>query len=227
MPTILLIRHGQASFGTSDYDVLSELGERQARLVGEALASRGLRPRVVVTGSLRRQIDTAAIAAADDWPAARPDPRWNEYDADDVLTAHSTSAARLQHADGTAVPALTTREFQAVLDEALFKWIEGGGESEARQQWPSFETAGHGALAELASELGRGELGLVFTSAGTIAATCAKVLALPPDAFVALNRVQINTGITKLVFGERGASMVSFNDHSHLEAGDRSLITFR
>jgi broad specificity phosphatase PhoE len=41
---ILLVRHGQASFGGADYDVLSPSGERQARRLGAALAARGVQP---------------------------------------------------------------------------------------------------------------------------------------------------------------------------------------
>ena len=33
MPSVLLVRHGQASFGSDDYDVLSEVGHRQAEVV--------------------------------------------------------------------------------------------------------------------------------------------------------------------------------------------------
>ncbi|MEC8667907.1 MAG: histidine phosphatase family protein, partial [Pseudomonadota bacterium] len=34
MPTLYLIRHGQASFGADDYDVLSPIGHEQARALG-------------------------------------------------------------------------------------------------------------------------------------------------------------------------------------------------
>ena len=51
------IRHGQASFGAEDYDVLSDHGEEQARRLGSSLAS--LSPDLVVHGSLKRQRDTA------------------------------------------------------------------------------------------------------------------------------------------------------------------------
>ena len=40
MPTVLLVRHGQASFGAADYDVLSDLGRRQAQAAGRELARR-------------------------------------------------------------------------------------------------------------------------------------------------------------------------------------------
>jgi len=59
MGAIHLVRHGQASFGTGDYDRLSELGHEQARLAGEDMAARGLRPDVVIHGGMRRQRETA------------------------------------------------------------------------------------------------------------------------------------------------------------------------
>ena len=59
MGVVLLVRHGQASFGTDDYDVLSETGWEQARLLGAWLAGRGVTPDVVVRGGMRRHRETA------------------------------------------------------------------------------------------------------------------------------------------------------------------------
>ncbi|MFQ5527850.1 MAG: hypothetical protein ACE5GX_16530 [Thermoanaerobaculia bacterium] len=42
MSRVLLVRHGQASAGSADYDRLSELGERQSRLLGRHWAGHGL-----------------------------------------------------------------------------------------------------------------------------------------------------------------------------------------
>lgn len=92
MPTVLLIRHAQASFGAADYDVLSATGDRQAEILAAALRRRGYEPSRVVTGSMRRQVDTAAALAG---PAPEVDERWNEYDPNDVLIHHSDTAARL------------------------------------------------------------------------------------------------------------------------------------
>ena len=82
MGVILLVRHGQASFGSADYDVLSPLGERQARCLGAALAKRGVRPASVVSGSIRRQLaSAAALAAAAGWPLEpSADAGWNEFE---------------------------------------------------------------------------------------------------------------------------------------------------
>lgn len=61
MPRVLLIRHGQAMVGTDDYDRLSKLGQRQSLLLARALADRGVRPRVILSGALKRQQETAGI----------------------------------------------------------------------------------------------------------------------------------------------------------------------
>ena len=47
MSVLYLVRHGQASFGTDDYDRLSDLGKAQSRTTGRFLASQGDRKSVV------------------------------------------------------------------------------------------------------------------------------------------------------------------------------------
>ena len=54
MGRLLLVRHGQASFGAADYDCLSELGHRQCVRLGQYLRERGARFEAVVTGTLKR-----------------------------------------------------------------------------------------------------------------------------------------------------------------------------
>ena len=56
---LFLARHGQASFGTADYDRLSDLGRQQSRWLGEYFAERDLKFTRVVAGTLRRQRETA------------------------------------------------------------------------------------------------------------------------------------------------------------------------
>lgn len=224
MPTVLLIRHAQASFGAADYDVLSATGERQAEVVAAALARRGVEPSRIVTGSLRRQIDTAAALAG---PAPEVDPRWDEFDPNDVLAHHSDSAARLDGPAAQAGEPLTSKGFQAILEPALAAWIEMAEASPTRQSWPQFSGAGSAALAELAAELGRGETAVVVTSGGTIAALVGSLLGAPALVFSHLNRVMVNASVTKVAIGAGGVNLIGFNDHSHLEEVDRALVTYR
>jgi hypothetical protein len=47
-----------------------------------------------------------------------------------------------------------------------------------------------------------------------------------PALWSRLNVVCVNTGVTKVVTGRRGATLVSFNEHTHLE-GEPELLTYR
>ena len=52
MANLLIIRHGQASFGADNYDQLSPLGQRQADLTGEFLRHMGTRFSAAYSGDL-------------------------------------------------------------------------------------------------------------------------------------------------------------------------------
>ena len=87
---LVLLRHGQASFGAIDYDILSDVGRRQAVRLGEALKGRIPRVDALVSGTLRRQRDTASVCLEAMGLAAPldEDPAWNEFDHEDVIRAY-------------------------------------------------------------------------------------------------------------------------------------------
>jgi broad specificity phosphatase PhoE len=226
MPVLYLVRHGQASFGASDYDVLSPTGHKQAELVAAALVERGIRaPGLIVAGTLRRQQDTAvtAVAAAPWNGELETDPRFDEYDHLALLRSHPAAAARsLTHSrDGQSV--------QRALDGALLAWVRAGSVGSVGsggRSWRQFRADVVAGQREVMGRLGRGGVGVVFTSGGVIAAVCAELLGLSAEGFVALNRVTVNTGVTKLVAGRSGTSLLSFNDHAHVDAVPE-LLTYR
>lgn len=224
MPTILLVRHGQASFGAADYDELSPTGFEQAAAVAEHLAARGLDVRRIVSGQLRRQRDTAAAAASVFGHEPVIDPRWAEYPMDEIVATYSPTHARasVTEPDQRA----SADEYQRLLEQALAAWIAAGDGHGMCESWPAFAARVRAALDELAADLSAGVSATVFTSGGVIAALCVALLELPASAMISFNRVAVNTGITKLVSGRRGVTLVSFNDHSHLEQS-RSAITYR
>ncbi|MGE5408360.1 MAG: histidine phosphatase family protein [Syntrophothermus sp.] len=225
MPTVLLVRHAQASFGSADYDTLSPTGLEQAELLAAAIGRRELKVTRIVSGPARRQLDTAAAVVVPGGPEVEADPRWDEYMTEEVLRHHARTRASL---DGTGAGGerITSREFQQVLDVALEDWVRRGGETGAAQSWPQFLASRTAALAELAESLGSGETGLAFTSGGVIAALAADLLG-HPDLFPRLNRVLVNTGITKVAIGRAGTSMVTFNEHAHIDDGGGRLLTYR
>jgi hypothetical protein len=37
----------------------------------------------------------------------------------------------------------------------------------------------------------------------------------------------VNASVTKVLVGRRGTTLVSFNDHAHLDGGEDGLLTYR
>lgn len=84
-----LVRHGQA--GTRDsYDSLSELGQRQSRLLGEYFVSQGIEFTAAYSGAMLRQQQTAAQVSTAyteggvPFPEIIIDSHWNEFDLAEV-----------------------------------------------------------------------------------------------------------------------------------------------
>jgi broad specificity phosphatase PhoE len=208
---ILLVRHGQASFGSPDYDVLSPLGERQVRCLGDALAKRGVQPASVVSGSMRRQRDSGvALAEQAGWDLEPSvDTGWNEFD-------HRGLAAD----PGAGHEPRGRGAYQDALEAGMRRWAGAGGAPPAGENigetFADFTARTESALRAVASAQPRGTTTLVATSGGVIAWLAAALLGAGVEQWVRLNRVCVNTGVTTLVTGQQGISLVSFNDHSHL-----------
>jgi broad specificity phosphatase PhoE len=218
MPTIYLIRHAQASFGKSDYDRLSPKGEEQAVLLGKALAERGVRPDLVISGSMRRHVRTAelALAAAGLSEVAQVDKGYDEFDHDQIIVAHEPAyrvrAVLLADLARTGNP---QRAFQQMFTAATERWIAGAdGYTESFQAFCDRTDA---AVRRTAERLGKGETAVVFTSGGPIAAVLSRLLSGGDGLWSRLNPVTINTAITKVVSGRSGLTMVSYNEHAHLD----------
>jgi len=227
VPSVVLVRHAQGTFGGVDYDVLTELGRRQVDAVANALARRGLRIERVVSGSLRRQLDTAAPIAAAAGRQVEVDARWNEYETAGILEAHSSSGAREERRPADDAPPISSREFQRLLDAALAAWIAASGTSGAPERWPAFAGRVEAALRAVSADLTSGGAAIVVTSGGPIATVCSRLLELEPQAMVPFNRVTLNTGMTTVSIGRGGLTLVSFNEHQHLTGSAAALRTYR
>jgi broad specificity phosphatase PhoE len=182
---------------------------------------------VAISGGLGRQRATAEPIAAALGLDLEIDPRWDEYDSDDILSHHSTSLVRQDRAPGTDAPEVSSREFQAVLEQAVLDWIAAGPDGPAAESWPRFGERVGAALTDLSRRLSSGHTALVCTSGGVLAALCTRLLAVPDPTFVTFNRVTVNAGISRVLLGRSGATLLSFNEHAHLLGGDPTLVTYR
>jgi broad specificity phosphatase PhoE len=223
MAAIYLVRHAQASFGRSDYDRLSPQGDQQADLLGQALAARGVKPDLVVAGAMQRHARTAelALAAAGINTKVEVDEGFNEFDHDQVIVAHKPAYKRravlLADLARTAHP---TRAFQEMTE----RWTLSDGEGYA-ESFTDFCERSDQAVRRTAARLGKGETAVVFTSGGPIAAIAGRLLGGDDGLWLRLNPVTINTAITKVVSGRSGLTMISFNEHAHLDGTD--LLSYR
>jgi broad specificity phosphatase PhoE len=228
---ILLVRHGQASFGAADYDQLSDLGQRQSTLLGGALAARGIAPDLVVSGGMRRHDQTAAaVLEGAGWArSVEVDRSWAEFDHEAVLAAYAQVPGIGDLHARVATHDDPRRAFQEIFDAATTRWMAGEltGADAAFESFADFTGRVSRGLDDLATRLGRGETALVLTSGGPIAWAAARLLGGDESLWARLNLVIVNTGVTKIVTGSRGATLVSLNDHSHVDGPDRSLLTSR
>ncbi len=222
MGQLLLVRHGQASWAAEDYDVLSETGWEQSRLLGRSLAARGITPDVAVTGSMRRHRETAQACLGElaNAPSAHLDHGWDEFDHVAMLAAHSTPFEDRKP---------TKAEFQAWFEAATDRWMQGEHDEEYAEPFTAFTQRVGSALRRTVEELGS-RTGVVFTSGGPVAWATASLVTDRPEVarelWRRLNPVCVNSGTTRLVTGSRGITMVSFNEHAHLD-GVPDALTYR
>ena len=217
MGVVILVRHGQASFGSDDYDVLSETGWEQGRLLGTWLSDRGVEPTAVVRGGMRRHRETAEAAG---WADATTDPGWDEFD-------HLGVVARYPD-----VPSgdLDNREFQRVFELATARWTAGQHDGEYDESWSAFRTRVTASLDAVCAQAGPGGTAVVVTSGGPIAAACAALV--DPDAddptfgrlWSRFNTTIVNSSFTRIVVGSTGGRLLTFNEHPHLEG---ATLTYR
>ena len=225
MGVVLLVRHGQASFGADDYDVLSETGWEQSRLLGGWLADRKVVPDVILRGDMRRHRETAeGMLGGGAWDApVEVDPGWNEFDHLGVVAAFVETATDVQGVD--------RREFQRIFELATARWTGGEHDADYPESYASFVARVRGALDRACDAAGPGGTVVAVSSGGPIAAACAALVdptggdpTMLAGLWSRFNTVTVNSSVTRVVVGSTGPRLLTFNEHPHLE-GDH--LTYR
>lgn len=221
MGTLYLIRHGQASFGTEDYDRLSPLGDRQCEALGAWMQSRGMRFEAVLRGTLRRH-EQSLQAMARALPGLPPPLEWpglNEYDSEAVVRAvFKGTLPPITSAEGV-------REHFRILREGLLRWMAGEVQPEGMPTWAGFEAGVTGAL-DLVRTRYEGDV-LLVSSGGPISTAVGHVLAAPARTVVELNLRIRNSAVTEFVFSPKRHQLLGFNALPHLDSPThRDWVTY-
>lgn len=236
MSFIYLIRHGQA--GTRDnYDTLSDVGQQQARLLGEHLAAQQVEFAAVVSGSLNRQRRTAEIACeamarrGASVPDITTDERWNEFS---LLSVYKSIARRLMKEDEQFARDVvemqeairrdphTTAGATGRCDQAVIRaWMENRfPELEVEESWELFRSRIHSCVETFN---GHERAVAVFTSATPIAIHAGAALALTNDKLISILGVIYNTSLSVLRRKDDDLRLFTFNSVAHLDPATRTL----
>jgi len=234
LSTVYLVRHGQA--GTRDaYDSLSELGERQARLLGGHFIAQGIRFSSAYAGSLTRQQQTAEqirAAYADAvvaFPTVRVDSGWDEFDLGRVyreiapllaaedpefLREYDEMREQVRVSQG-AHGARIHRKWMPCDTKVVEAWLAGrypyGGET-----WDQFRE--RVAACRLKMLDARQENILVVTSATPLAIWTGLSLEISDERIMRLAGAVYNASYTILRLRKEQLRLFTFNAVPHLAA---------
>ena len=213
MGTLYFVRHGQASFGALDYDNLSALGIQQAVRLGEYWRERGMTFDAVITGTLKRHVQTwNGIAKGlgvvhDD---VLPWPGLNEYDSEAIIaTIHSE---KLEKPDS---PEMYRHHFR-LLRSGLTAWMQGQTEPVGMPSYIDF-LAGVTTALDHVRDKHQGAKVLVVSSGGPISTAVGHVLGTSPETTIDLNMRIRNSSITEFAFTPKRHMLVTYNTLPHLD----------
>lgn len=216
MAEFYLVRHGQASFGTDNYDRLSTLGEQQSHWLGQHLADREIEvDRIVIGTQLRHRQTAEGICRGMGRPANFTEhPGLNEYDFFALFNALGEEHATLkQLASGNK------REFHKGLKEVLLLWSNGRLTGTLPEKWETFVERVKHAL-HFIQQCGARRVPVV-SSGGPIGMMTTRVLAAPSNMAIELNFQIRNASLSHFFFNEQSVKLASFNNIAHLDQIDR------
>lgn len=216
MGILHLVRHGQASFGSHDYDRLSELGTRQCQALGRWYAERGQRFSAVLCGTLTRHRQSLAALADGHGalPAAIEFAALNEYDSEALITAAMTEPLP---------PATTPEGYRAhfrLLREALAAWTAGTLNPPGMPRHADWRAGIAAALDHVRTRCD-GDV-LLVSSGGPISNATAQVMGAEGAAWIELNLRLRNSALTEFSFSTKRHVLHSFNTLPHLVAPERA-----
>ncbi len=215
MPTLTLVRHGQASFGAADYDNLSPLGQQQSQRLGEYFKAKKRRFDAVYCGTLRRHAQTFAGIAQGMGTEHAPILRagLNEYDSEAVIAAiHPEPLSREKTPENY-------RHHFGLLRKGLAAWMEGDVQPIGMPSYAAFVRGITDVLDEVRAGFGGNEDAhvLIVSSGGPISTAVGHVLGTAPAITIELNLRIRNTSLTEFAFTPKRHMLVTYNNLPHLE----------
>jgi len=216
MSKLVLMRHGQASFGAARYDALSEVGQAQARATGQWMKARGVTPHKVFHGPRQRQAQSASLLLSEAGfdSQALENPALDEFaEGEEIFNAAEQFLGRSMALNAGRERIEILRDY----DATCRAWGNGEVEIPGRLNLVDFRAQLREWLSShTQAQHANGQIEVVVTSAGSIAALMCEVMGLPDASWYSLLRVIRNASLTEVLYSKGKVSLLSFNSVSHL-----------
>lgn len=227
---LYLLRHGQAMFGSKDYDRLSDLGHKQALCLGDELGQWQLSHAKLMTGALKRQQQTFAGVHTglgerlpEQWLVdANADAGLNEINVAELMPVYWPQAcARLGLDISPQQASEQVHQFMPLLSEAIRLWMDDG----QGQVTESFEQFQQRVLTALTEHGDHNSPTLAVTSGGVISLMTALATGDGPRPMAELIHQVNNCSITHLKYARGQWHLQAFNINGHLRR--QQMLTWR
>jgi len=239
MGRLFLVRHAQASFLSADYDQLSELGETQARLLGEHWARHKLIFNRICVGPAIRHRRTAQLVREAYRSKGLPFVEqvimgeFDEFQGDAVLAqslpqllAQNLQIREWHEAIQRAGSESKKRaNFQRVFEAVVSMWANGEILLQGVESWLDFCARVNRGLMNFLASSQKAETVAIFTSGGPIAVVVQQALHLPKRDTLQIAWMSRNCAFSEFLFSRDRLTLSSFNSFPHLD--EDSLLTYR
>ena len=224
MAQFYLVRHGQASFGSDNYDQLSPLGHQQARWLGEYFAERDMGFDALITGDLVRHQETGAGICEGLGVQLPVDIQLglNEFDFHSIVDAYLA-----QHPDQAPPEGASAAAFYKALKTAMTHWRDDSLTGDLPETWQMFADRVAAARAHIQSHYSERDRVVIVSSGGAMAMFMKQVLQAADETVVELNLQIRNTSVAHGFFNRKVVRLAGFNNVPHLDRTDRlDAITY-
>ena len=223
MTHFYLIRHGQASFGQSNYDKLSDLGHQQSRWLGTYFKERHIQFDHIMQGTLTRHSETVSgiLEGVGHALPVTTHADLDEFDFATLMRAYIDFDKSYSFPQNAA-----PKDYFRLLRTAMHAWAGNHlDKHHSGENWQAFESRTQRALSDLCRS--EHKQVLVVTSGGVIGMILKHILLAEAATAVSLNLQIKNASITQCIAGKNNVYMSSFNGVPHLDKDGREhAITY-
>lgn len=216
---LVMVRHGQASLGSDDYDQLSPLGQHQVALLRDRLEDELGSGWIGFHGTHKRH--RQSMSGLRTKQEVSEQEALNEYRVsslvDSALAGHRELGIRPLTPEMLAAPAAHLQEFMNWFPDVLAAWQEARLNDPVNGPWQKFHDRVRTGVELISRQVRAGHNLLVVSSAGTISTMLAELMGKDLAWQRAINVSMYNTAVCSLSPADEGWSLDAMNCTRHLE----------